>query len=139
MRRLDVIQKYVNPESQKVLTDDARMMSELLWEIVQRLDAMMRVDLSNIEVLDYCLRVNITPAGVLIYQNNTSGFVTLKLYNTDPAQTVFIGKNNVTITGPGIPLFHETDMRVTVAAGDSLWGIVDLGTVDVRYSVNMMQ
>jgi hypothetical protein len=135
MRTLDAIQEHVNEGSAKVVSYDARLTCELLWEILQRMDGLLFAVYSEIEILDHCLRVNVTVAQTLLYQNNTNKPVTLKLYNTDPAQTVFIGKNGVTIIGPGIPLFTERDMRVTVSPGDSIFGIVELGTVDVRYSV----
>jgi hypothetical protein len=138
MKTLQRIQELINSESAKVLSDDARMMSELLWEMLQRIDANMFAVLSDIEVLDHVLRVDVTTDETLIYQNNTDSLVTIKVYNTDPAQTVFVGKNGVAINGPGVPLFHEQSQRFTIASGDAIYGIIELGTVDVRYSVNMI-
>jgi len=137
MRKLQFIADNLMAGSEDVLTDGERIISELLWEILQRLDIQKDCCLSDIEVLDRCLRVDVGVAQTLIYQNSTNMFVTLKIYNTDAAQTVSLGKNGVTTVGPSVPLFHEHDMRITVDPGDSIYAIVDLGVVDIRYSVNM--
>lgn len=139
MRTLEKIQSDVNLGSQEVLTDDGRITSELLWEILQRIDKLMFAQLSEIEVLDNITQVDITTVETLIYMNNTDKPVTLKIYNTDPAQTVHIGKTGVTITGPGAPIFHESSMKLTIDAGDAVYGIVELGTVDIRYSRFLFQ
>lgn len=137
MRTLEKIQADVLAGSQKVMSDGDKVLGELLWEILQRMDNLMFVAYSDIEVLDHVVQVNIATVETLIYQNNTDKIVTLKIYNTDPAQTVHIGKAGVTITGPGAPIFHEESMKVAVNSGDRIYGIVELGTVDVRYSVYM--
>lgn len=135
MRTLETIQKFILERSAKVLTDDGRLISELLWEILQRLDAWI---FSSLEVLDHILRADITTAQTLIYSNNARNLVTVKIYNNDPAQTVYIGKNGVSIVGPGVPVFHESSQSFTIDSGDSLYGIVELGTVDIRYAINMI-
>lgn len=134
MRTLEKIQADVLSGSQGVMTDGERVLGEILWEILQRIDKLMFVSYSSIEVLDHIVQINVTTVETLIYQNMSDKMVTLKLYNTDPAQTVHIGKAGVTITN-GAPLFHEQSMPITVNSGDSIYGIVELGTVDVRYSV----
>lgn len=139
MRTIDKIQSDVNVGSQEVLTDDGRITSELLWEILQRIDKLMFAQLSEIEVLDNITQIDIATVETLIYQNNIDMPVTLKIYNTDPAQTVHIGKTGVTITGPGAPIFHESSMKLTVDSGDTIYGIVELGTVDIRYSRFLFQ
>lgn len=137
MRTLEKIQSDVNTGSQEVMTDGERVIGELLWEILQRIDKLMFMGYSDIEVLDHVVQINITTVETLIYQNNTDKVITLKIYNTDPAQTVHIGKQGVTIIGPGAPIFHEESMKVAVNSGDRIYGIVELGSVDVRYSVYM--
>ena len=134
MRTLEKIQADVLSGSQEVMTDGEKVLGEILWEILQRIDKMMFVSYSSIEVLDHIVQINITTVETLIYQNMSNKMVTLKLYNTDPAQTVHIGKQGVTVSS-GAPLFHEQAMPITVNAGDSIYGIVELGTVDIRYSV----
>jgi len=135
LRTLEKIQSDILSGSQKVMSDGDKVLGELLWEILQRIDKLMFVAYSDIEVLDHVVQINITTVETLIYQNNTDKIVTLKIYNTDPAQTVHIGKQGVTIVGPGAPIFHEESMKVTVNSGDRIYGIVELGTVDIRYSV----
>lgn len=137
MRTLEKIQNDVLSGSQKVMSDGDKVLGELLWEILQRIDKLMFVAYSDIEVLDHVVQITITTVETLIYQNNTDKIVTLKIYNTDPAQTVHIGKQGVTIAGPGAPIFHEESMKVAINSGDRIYGIVELGTVDVRYSVYM--
>lgn len=139
MRTLGKIQSDVNIGSAAVLTDDGRINSELLWEILQRIDAIMFAQISEIEVLDNVRQVDIATTETLIYQNNIDRPVTIKIYNTDPAQTLHVGKTGVTITGPGAPIFHESNMKLTVDSGDAVYGICELGTIDVRYSVFLFQ
>jgi len=139
MRTLEKIQSDVNLGSQEVLTDEGRLTGELLWEILQRIDKMMFMFISDIEVLDNVSQINIATTETLIYQNLIDKPVTIKVYNTDPAQTVHVGKTGLTITGPGAPIFHESSMKLTVDSGDAIYGIVELGTVDVRYSIFLFQ
>lgn len=136
MRTLEKVQADILAGSQKVMSDGDKLLGELLWEILQRIDKLMFIAYSDIEVLDHVERVDVTTVETLIYQNNTEKPVTLKIYNTDPAQTVHVGKQGITISS-GAPIFHEESMKITVSAGDRVFGIVELGTVDVRFSVFM--
>jgi len=81
-------------------------------------------------------------AQVLIYQNNTDRPVTVKLTNSDPISdpisTIFLGKNGKAVIGR-FPFFAGTNMRITVAPGDNICGITDVGidrsVVDIECEV----
>ena len=139
MRNLTGISKYILAGSASLLSDDGRMVTELLWEIVQRLDYVMSTAISDIEVLDHVERKTITTTETRIYQNNSPNIVTVKIYNIDPAQTVYVGKRGITILNASIPVFHESHQRISIAPGETCYGIVAAGTGDIRLSVNMTQ
>ena len=134
MRTLESIYEIVNKGSAKVISDGDRLKVELLWEILQRMDFLV-VGLLGIEVLDYVVNIDIGTTETLIYHNVTDRIVSIRIYNTDPAQTVHLGKTGVTINN-GVPIFHEQSLSARVEPGDSIYGIVTLGSVDVRYSVS---
>lgn len=134
MRTLEHIREIINKGSAAVMSDADRLKAELLWEILQRMDFLV-AGLLGLEILDHVINVDITTTETLIYQNLIDRIVAIRIYNTDPAQTVHIGKKGVAVSY-GVPLFHEQSMSVRIEPGQAIYGIVTLGSVDVRYSVS---
>jgi len=118
-------------QGRHIYSCDTVLLAELLLQLIARLDYFITVWQTQQYVMARTQPIRIGTEPTLIYRNSLPYPITLEVFNLDPAQTVFIGQEGVTVSG-GVPVFPESGRRVTVEPGKSLYGIVEAGEVDVR-------
>lgn len=118
-------------EPVRAYTCDALLLAELLIQLIARLDYALDRWQSQQYVLSRVQNVVVGTDPTLLYENSHPYPITLEIFNLDPAQTVFIGRQAVTIY-TGVPIFPESGRKVTIESGDHLYAVVEAGTVNVR-------
>jgi len=65
---------------------------------------------------------------------NTGRYRAIRIYNNDGAQSLWYGRDNLTVANGEILPFGQTVVRV-LAPGDVMYGVCLAGTINIRFAI----
>lgn len=103
--------------------------TDAILELIERTDVYANMEF----LLAQTTHVEVGSTPTLIFRNAGNKRILLEVFNTDPAQPVWISLGK-TRRPAGLPIFPESSQKVAVPSGQNLYGVVEGGTVDVRFA-----
>ena len=110
----------------------------LLNQMLKSFNHAIKLWASQQEIFSRSQQVTVTTSGTLLYENNFPYPLTIIVYNMDPAQDLSVAHKGSTVDD-SIPVRPESSEKFTIQEGDSLYGRVASGSVDVRFQTTQQR